>query len=377
MDSFGETLKSEREDRGLTIEAVSEMLAVDQDLLRALERNDFDSLPDDGTMLWMLQGYARCLDVDAEMMIDDYVKEHEKCLERLADKVAGQAVEEPDTGEAERVVEEASTEREAAVDNALTRLETEIEAHSAVAEMEAAVVEERPVEADERPAVAEVAPAIAEPPAGVLPEPTPAIREGQPPLAALIAVCVVLAAGAVFTAWYMFSGEGTAPTRQSPAAEVAAVAETAVVDASDATAAATARPTTPGGRVDAVPTPSNRATRRRAATSPALPTLGIPEFGVGTGIEDRQLVGQRTDFAEGSKVWFWNHVEGGSAGNRIEHVWLKDGEVALRVSLKLGGSRWRTYSNKAMHAGAAGKWAVEARDSNGHVLARSEFSCTP
>jgi transcriptional regulator with XRE-family HTH domain len=377
MDTFGETLKSEREDRGLTIEAVSEMLAVDQDLLRALERNDFDSLPDDGTMLWMLQGYARCLDVDAEMMIDDYVKEHEKCLERLADNVARQAVEEPDTGEAERVVEEASTEREAAVDNALTRLDTEIEAHSAVAEMGAAVVEERPVEADERPAVAEVAPAIAEPPAGVLPEPTPAIRTGQPPLASLVAVCVVLAAGAVFTAWYMFSGEGATSRLQPPAAEAGAVADTAVSDASGTNAPATTRATTTDSPGEAVPTSTKQRARRRAATTPNPMTMAIPEFGVGTGVKDRQLVGQRSDFAEGSKVWFWNNVEGGDAGNRIEHVWLQDGEVALRVSLKLGGSRWRTYSNKTMHAGAAGDWAVEARDSSGRVLARSEFNCTP
>jgi cytoskeletal protein RodZ len=349
MDTFGETLKSEREDRGLTIEAVSEMLAVDQDLLRALERNDFDSLPDDGTMLWMLQGYARCLDVDAEMMIDDYVREHEKCLEQLADKVTRPVIEEPRTDEAERAVEEASTERAAAVDNAIPRLETEIE----------------------------VAPAIAEPPAGVLPEPTPAIRQNQPPLASLVAVCIVLAAGAVFTVWYMFSGEGATSRPQSPAAEVAAVADTAVRDGSGTNAPATTRATTPDSPIEAVPTPTKQPARRRAATTPNPMTLAIPEFGVGTGIRGRRLVGQRRDFVEGSKVWFWTNVEGGDAGNRIEHVWLQDGEVALRVSLKLGGSRWRTYSNKMMHSGAAGDWAVEARDSRGRVLARSEFNCTP
>ena len=75
-------------------------------------------------------------------------------------------------------------------------------------------------------------------------------------------------------------------------------------------------------------------------------------------------------------MWFWTRVEGGSSGDRIDHVWLQDGVEALRVPLKLGGSRWRTYSNKTLHAGAAGAWAVEARDARGRVLARSEFVCT-
>jgi hypothetical protein len=76
-------------------------------------------------------------------------------------------------------------------------------------------------------------------------------------------------------------------------------------------------------------------------------------------------------------VWFWTHVQGGSPGDRIDHVWLQDGVETLRVSLKIGGARWRTYSSKMLRRGSAGDWAVEARDETGHVLARREFVTVP
>ena len=44
------------------------------------------------------------------------------------------------------------------------------------------------------------------------------------------------------------------------------------------------------------------------------------------------------------------------------------------MSLKLGGSRWRTYSAKMLRS--AGDWTVEVRDEAGQVLARTEFVCT-
>jgi hypothetical protein len=72
---------------------------------------------------------------------------------------------------------------------------------------------------------------------------------------------------------------------------------------------------------------------------------------------------------------FWTLVVGGSAGDRISHVWLRDGEEMLAVGLAIGGPHWRTWSNKTLHTGSAGSWAVEARDAEGRVLARDEFTC--
>jgi hypothetical protein len=110
------------------------------------------------------------------------------------------------------------------------------------------------------------------------------------------------------------------------------------------------------------------------ATSPA-PGLRVGEYGVGTAVRKRTLVGESDRFAEGTQVWFWTRVEGGKAGGRIEHVWLQGGRETAHITLKIGGSPWRTYSAKTMHRGTTGPWAVEARDPEGNVLARSEFSC--
>ena len=93
MDTFGARLKSEREDRGLTIRTVAETLGVDQGRLLALERNEFEALPDEAVMMACLRAYAECLEVDAELMIEDYVQERNRCLTRLAESVPDRAAE--------------------------------------------------------------------------------------------------------------------------------------------------------------------------------------------------------------------------------------------------------------------------------------------
>ena len=98
---------------------------------------------------------------------------------------------------------------------------------------------------------------------------------------------------------------------------------------------------------------------------------------MGTGIENRQLQGQRDRFTEGTQVWFWTRVQDGANGETIDHVWLREGVESARVSLTLGGSPWRTHSAKTMWPGSAGEWVVEARDGSGNLLARREFDCVP
>ena len=128
---------------------------------------------------------------------------------------------------------------------------------------------------------------------------------------------------------------------------------------------------------DVAPTPAEPPAVRSADTTPSPSLLRITEYGVGTAVENRQLVGQSDRFTEGTRVWFWTRVQGGTRGDRIDHVWLREGVEATRVSLEIGGPSWRTYSTQTLYAGAAGDWAVEARDDAGRVLARSEFVCVP
>jgi hypothetical protein len=48
----------------------------------------------------------------------------------------------------------------------------------------------------------------------------------------------------------------------------------------------------------------------------------------------------------------------------------------MRADLPIGGRHWRTYSRFLLPEGSAGRWAVEARTSDGRLLVRDEFLCT-
>ena len=102
--------------------------------------------------------------------------------------------------------------------------------------------------------------------------------------------------------------------------------------------------------------------------------LSIPEFGVGTRIAFHQLENQAEHFEEGTKVWFWTRVIGGEAGEPIRHIWFHENREVGSVELILGGPHWRTQSSRTLHSGSEGRWAAEARDSAGLVMARQEFT---
>ncbi|MGB5658960.1 MAG: DUF2914 domain-containing protein, partial [Thermoanaerobaculia bacterium] len=129
--------------------------------------------------------------------------------------------------------------------------------------------------------------------------------------------------------------------------------------------------------VAVTPTPVKPPESRSADPTPAPSLLSIAEYGVGTAVENRYLVGRNDRFTEGTRVWFWTRVQGGARGDRIDHVWLHEGAEAMHRSMEIGGSNWRTYSAQTLYPGVTGDWAVEARDGAGRVLARSEFVCIP
>lgn len=103
--------------------------------------------------------------------------------------------------------------------------------------------------------------------------------------------------------------------------------------------------------------------------------ITVTEHGVGTGVEDRALVGEASSFPEGATVVFWTRVVGGSEGDRIEHVWVGPGGQEIRIGLAIGGPHWRTYSTKALHPGSVGAWTVRAVDTEGNTLAEATFEC--
>lgn len=99
--------------------------------------------------------------------------------------------------------------------------------------------------------------------------------------------------------------------------------------------------------------------------------LTLAASGVGTNVADRRLEGESDTFAAGSRVVFWTHVRGGRAGDTIDHVWFREGALVGAASLPVGSDDWRTQSLREIDP--PGAWAVEARDAEGHVLARHEF----
>src|SRR5262249_52407983 len=138
-------------------------------------------------------------------------------------------------------------------------------------------------------------------------------------------------------------------------------------------------PTPPRPSVPPQPEPEPEAELKpEPPVAPLMHESGasIPEFGVGKGIVGHDLVGETHQFSVGDRAWFWTRIEGGVAGRMITHVWIHEGDEALRVPVKVGGSRWRAHSYKDLNARSEGDWVVEARDETGRVLARSKFVCS-
>ena len=68
-------------------------------------------------------------------------------------------------------------------------------------------------------------------------------------------------------------------------------------------------------------------------------------------------------------AWLWLPCAVSAQDHDISGHWQ------MNVELDVGSANWRTWSTKTLIDGSAGRWAVEARDASGRVLARSEFVC--
>jgi len=192
-----------------------------------------------------------------------------------------------------------------------------------------------------------------------------ASRVGRHRLSKLLAASGFVVALVAIGVWWLGSGEATEPRGQFRAM---------------ATTPAMEQETPPPPAVTPVVAQRDDVVvpvEIEPAPIPEAASLTIADLGVGTAVEDRQLVGENDRFAEGQQVWFWTRVRGGTSGETIDHVWLREGVESTRVSLTLGGSHWRTHSGKMLWPDSAGDWAVEARDGEGRVLARREFVCVP
>ena len=104
MASFGVRLKEQREQRGITLEEISSSTKIGTRMLVALEQDHFDQLPGGIFNKGFIRAYARCLGLDEEQAIADYLvasgnvpleKEKDKKSEGIGESFELQAEAEP------------------------------------------------------------------------------------------------------------------------------------------------------------------------------------------------------------------------------------------------------------------------------------------
>jgi transcriptional regulator with XRE-family HTH domain len=73
LGSFGEKLRKQREQRGITLEAISNVTKISTRMLRALEEENFNQLPGGVFNKGFVRAYARQVGLDEEEAISDYL----------------------------------------------------------------------------------------------------------------------------------------------------------------------------------------------------------------------------------------------------------------------------------------------------------------
>ena len=73
MEAFGEKLRRQREQRGITLEAISSTTKISTRMLRALEEEHFDQLPGGVFNKGFIRAYARQVGLNEEEAINDYL----------------------------------------------------------------------------------------------------------------------------------------------------------------------------------------------------------------------------------------------------------------------------------------------------------------
>ena len=103
--------------------------------------------------------------------------------------------------------------------------------------------------------------------------------------------------------------------------------------------------------------------------------LSVEESAIALDVIDRMPVGSDSTFvASVGRVYYWTRVAGAEGEVAIHHVWFHGDQEMADIELRIGGSPWRTWSNKAIVPEWTGAWRVEARDSAGNVIATIRFT---
>ena len=98
--------------------------------------------------------------------------------------------------------------------------------------------------------------------------------------------------------------------------------------------------------------------------------IKIAEMKLGTGVQDRKIVGEDSTFALNGKVYAWMQVTGG-AGDSIVVSW-KHADKEYKATLGVSANSWHTWAYKTVSA--AGDWTVTVLTQSGDVLKKASFT---
>jgi cytoskeleton protein RodZ len=319
VDTFGEQLKHERESRKVALDEIARSTKIRVRYLQALEDGQHERLPGIVFAKGYVRAYAETIGADPDRLVTAYVDE-QRSLGRLETEASQ-----------EKVLEALAAAVQDHPDPASRRIKTAL--IGVVATVAIALVGWFVV----RPLMNRDAGSTAQP---------------VPQAATMMPIRTPAAAAEI---------EADGPPAEEPVAtpEPVLELEPAIVEQPEVVEVATAQlepENAPGGVADA-------------------PELIVPECGVGTGVQQRDLVGESSAFETGTQVVFWNRVLGGESGRSVRHVWSHEGSVTGTVELSIGAAHWRTYSKQTLRR--SGEWTVEAQDEDGNVLARRTFVATP
>ncbi|MGD1158582.1 MAG: DUF2914 domain-containing protein [Terriglobia bacterium] len=114
------------------------------------------------------------------------------------------------------------------------------------------------------------------------------------------------------------------------------------------------------------------ASAQEKSEKAASPALTVEKIVVATSVENREPVGENTEFeASVGTVYCWTKITASTTPATIKHVWYLDDKKVFEIPLELKYASTRTWSSKSVQTG---KWKVEVTDDAGTVLSSLTFT---
>jgi cytoskeletal protein RodZ len=329
MDNFGDQLRQERERRNVALDEIARSTKIRVRYLQALEDGEHERLPGIVFAKGYVRAYAETIGADADRLVGAYVAE-QRSLGRLETEASQENVLEALAAAVENDKNQMSRRGRLVIIGSVLILAAFAAFWFGVRPR---MIEREPV------AVADAA------------RPAPVVTKQEAVPEPLDAATTPLTVEPVRKPVQLLEAAAVTP----PAQEVIDTATTEPEQLQPEPVQPEPEPV----QVTPEPAPS------------VLASLSVSEYGVGTDVRQRVLVGEASEFETGTMVVFWNRVMGGEPGRRIRHVWFHEGSVNASRDLPIGAAHWRTYSQQTLRRD--GNWAVEVQDENGRVLARQAF----